>query len=74
MQNCLLYAVNDIKLIQPRSCKKKNLRGFINVFVNHLAVNIISTLKQQLTLYQPYFNVEGRSCAGWVEAYQDTVS
>ncbi len=27
--------------------------------------NVVSTLKQQLTLFQPYFNVEGRSCAGW---------
>ncbi len=29
-------------------------------------INVVSTLKQQLTLFQPYFNVEGRSCAGWV--------
>ncbi len=28
--------------------------------------NVVSTLKQQLTLFQPYFNVEGRSCAGVV--------
>ncbi len=28
-------------------------------------INVVSTLKQQLTLFQPYFNVEGRSCAGW---------
>ncbi len=26
-------------------------------------------LKQQLSLFQPYFNVEGRSCAGWVYIY-----
>ncbi len=38
-------------------------------------INVVSTLKQQLTLFQPYFNVEGRSCAGWVisDSFKDLV-
>ncbi len=27
--------------------------------------NVVSTLKQQLSFFQPYFNVEGWSCTGW---------
>lgn len=33
------------------------------------SINIISTFKTHLTLFQPYFNVEGRSCAGWEGTY-----
>jgi len=29
-------------------------------------INVVSMLKQQLPLFQPYFNVEGWSYASWV--------
>ncbi len=38
--------------------------GFQPLSIKH-CFNVVSTLKQELTLFQPYFNVEGRSCAGW---------
>lgn len=31
-------------------------------------VILVSTLKQELTLFQPYFNIEGQSFAGWGES------
>ncbi len=39
--------------------------GWFQPFSIKRCFNVVSTLKQQLTLFQPYFNVEGRSCAGW---------
>ncbi len=67
-----------IKLIQHTVLViKKNQRSFTSVFVNLFQpfsikhfFNVVSMLKQQLSLFQPYFNVEGWSCAGWFSTVQ----
>ncbi len=45
-------------------CGKKINKNKIYIWVLRLLV--FEALKQELTLFQPYFNVEGRSCACWV--------
>ncbi len=51
-----MYAVEDIKLIQHAVLVKKqiniDLQVFLVTFFNHLALNVVSMLKQQLSLFQ----------------------
>ncbi len=43
--------------------KKKKKKTFQLFCYRPIKCYIVSTLKQQLTLFQPYFNFEGQLCA-----------
>ncbi len=68
----MIYSVHTLSDSTYRSCKKKKKSCFISVFITlfqPLSIthyfNVVSTLKQQLSFFQPYFDVEGWSCTGW---------